>query len=70
MRKKRLVIVHVPTQASDYFKEKLRQKLVKDVKEGVIVLDNTYAIECIDYDSKEIEVQVITKEDDVIATHK
>lgn len=71
MRKKRLVVVRVNSIVYPADKaEQLRKKLIKQIKEGVLMVDKSCLVECYDYDSKSVEVKVISKDDELIAQKK
>ena len=78
MRKKRLLILRVNTILSED-KEKLiedtRQRVIKQLKDKrtrdkVLATDMRCTIECIDYDSKELEVRVVHKDDQLVVEKK
>lgn len=71
MRRKRLVIVRVnPIVIPADKQEELRKRLVKEVKDGVLMVDKSCTVECYDYDSKSVEVKVISNDDELIAQKK
>lgn len=64
MKKKRLLIVRVNPITFPVDKaEAVRKQIIKQLKDGVIMVDKSCTIECYDYDSKTIEVKVINKDD-------
>lgn len=71
MRKKRLVVVRVNAILYPADKrEALRKRLIKEVKDGVLMIDKSCDVECYDYDSKSVEVKVISNDDELIAEKK
>ena len=71
MKKKSLLIVRVnPITVPTDKQEELRKKIVKQLKDGVIMIDKSCAIECYDYDSKEVDIKVINQDDKLIAQKK
>lgn len=66
MRKKRLLIVRVNPITFPMDKAKqVRKEIIKQLRDGVVMIDKSCTIECYDYDSKTVEVKVISKEDKV-----
>lgn len=64
MKKKRLLIVRVnPITFPADKAEAVRKQIIKQLKDGVITIDKSCTIECYDYDSKTVEVKVISKDD-------
>lgn len=73
MRKKSLLIVRVNTilsQDKQGMIEEVRQQILKQLKDGVIVTDFKCEVNVVDYDSKKIEVKVIDRDSELIAENK
>ena len=67
MKKKSLLIVRVnPITFPADKQEEVRKKIVKQLKDGVIMIDKSCSVECYDYDSKEVEIKVINQDDKLI----
>ena len=62
---KKLLIVKVNSLMSNEQLEDIRKEILKQLKDGVLVIDHKLDIECIDY--KGIRLEVIRKEDNIIA---
>ncbi len=67
MKKKELLIVKAHTLVNQDTLNDIHQQLLKQLKTGIIVIDNKCDIECIEYDCKRIELKVIRKDEDIIA---
>ena len=60
MGKKSLLIVKVnPIVFPSDKQEKIRKQIIKQLKDGVILIDKSCTIECYEYDTKHIEVKVV-----------
>lgn len=71
MRKKSLLIVKVnPIVFPPEKQEEVRKQLVKQLKDGVIMIDKSCTIECYDYDSKQVELKIVNKDDNLIVETK
>ena len=71
MKKKGLLIVRVnPITYPADKQEELRKKIVKQLKDGVLMIDKSCTIECYDYNAKSVEIKVINKDDELIAEKK
>ena len=71
MKKKRLVILKVNTILFDGERvEAMRKQVKKQLKDNVIAIDKGVGVECIDYDGKELEVVVISKDDNLVIQNK
>ncbi len=70
---KRLIIVRVNTNGvedKEQLLEQVRQRTLKQLKDGVIVVDHTSLVAYTDYDNKTVEVKVVSKEDKIVAVDK
>ena len=71
MKNKRLLIVKVnPIVVPPDKQEELRKKLVKQLKDGLLMVDKANEVYCIDYDAKQFELRVISQGDKVVTEKK
>ena len=71
MKKKQLIIVKVnPIVVPPDKQEELRQKIIKELKDGVLMIDKSCTIDCYEYDTKQVEVKVINKDDELVIEKK
>lgn len=71
MKKKSLLIVKVnPIIIPPDKQEQIRKKLIKQLKDGVLMVDKSCTIECYGYDTKSIELKVVDKDSQVVAEKK
>lgn len=73
MKKKRLIVIRVNTLLAEdkqAMVEAVRQRVIKQLKDGVIATDMSCEVKTLDYDCKNIEIKVIDKDDKLVAVKK
>ena len=71
MKKKSLLIVRVnPITYPADKQEELRKKLVKQLKDGVLMIEKSCTVECYDYDSKQVELKIVYPNASVLVEKK